>query len=180
MLKLLRKFIKNNEGATAIEFVVVAPVLFMLIFGVIEFGMVSATTNILNGATAYVARYTKAHAQTGSNGIGEAKIRQLVLSRTKGGINNGNFLKSNRLVIYSKQVGWNNNGMHTVPPGIEQVGWSNTGSKDNANGGGVDEVRQYTLIYKYKSSIPYISNLIGNDGYYILKSSIIVQNEPAK
>lgn len=48
---------RRERGATLVEFAVVAPLLFLLLFGIIEFGRVVATFNAVNTAAREGARY---------------------------------------------------------------------------------------------------------------------------
>ncbi len=52
----IRKFLKNREGATAVEFAFVMPVLLLLSFGIIEFCVVFFEYHKANEATRIIAR----------------------------------------------------------------------------------------------------------------------------
>lgn len=47
----------NNKGAAAIEFALIAPLLFVLLFGIIEFGAVLYNQAIITNASREGARY---------------------------------------------------------------------------------------------------------------------------
>ncbi len=55
----LRRFNKNDEGAAAIEFAIVAPVFFMMLFGILETAWMYTTNRILSVAVDQVARQIK-------------------------------------------------------------------------------------------------------------------------
>lgn len=49
-------FIKNQDGATVVEFAIIAPVLFLLIFGIIEFSLLLYNKGMLNNAAREASR----------------------------------------------------------------------------------------------------------------------------
>ena len=51
-----RSLIKNQKGATAIEFAFVALPFFMLMIGILELGMYYASATVMEGATVQAAR----------------------------------------------------------------------------------------------------------------------------
>jgi Flp pilus assembly protein TadG len=58
MLKELKKdvFLKNQKGATAVEFAIILPLLLLLIFGVIEFGLFLFNRHVITNAVREAAR----------------------------------------------------------------------------------------------------------------------------
>src|SRR6056297_2514825 len=55
------KFIKNRKGQAMVETIFVLPLLFLLIFGIIEFGRIYFTYSILSNAAREGARYAAVH-----------------------------------------------------------------------------------------------------------------------
>jgi len=55
------KFIKNKKGQAMVETIFVLPLLFLLIFGIIEFGRIYFTYSILSNAAREGARYAAVH-----------------------------------------------------------------------------------------------------------------------
>ena len=53
----MKKLIKNTRGAAAVEFAIVAPLLFVLIFGIIEFGAILYNKSVITNASREGARY---------------------------------------------------------------------------------------------------------------------------
>lgn len=58
MIPYLRKFVRNEEGATAVEFVLVLPLLLAILFGIICFGQYFAIANSLQQLAAEAARHS--------------------------------------------------------------------------------------------------------------------------
>ena len=47
---MFRRILRNSEGATAIEFAIVAPVLFLIIFGTLEFAIIMHISSVVEHA----------------------------------------------------------------------------------------------------------------------------------
>jgi len=56
-LSRIRKFGRSNAGSTAVEFAFAAPILFLLMFGIVEFGRAWWTKSSLQLAIERAARY---------------------------------------------------------------------------------------------------------------------------
>jgi Flp pilus assembly protein TadG len=54
--RLRRRFRRNRSGASAVEFAIVAPIFFLLIFGMIEYGRLVMVQQVLTNATREGAR----------------------------------------------------------------------------------------------------------------------------
>ncbi len=59
MLKRLRKQEPRNSGATVVEFALIAPILFLLMMGIIEFGLIFFLNVMLQGAVDTASRLGK-------------------------------------------------------------------------------------------------------------------------
>ena len=53
----MKKLIRSTRGAAAVEFAIVAPLLFVLIFGIIEFGAILYNKSVITNASREGARY---------------------------------------------------------------------------------------------------------------------------
>ena len=50
------RFLKNQNGATAVEFAVILPLLLLLIFGIIEFGLLLFNRHVITNSVREAAR----------------------------------------------------------------------------------------------------------------------------
>lgn len=157
-MKRLAKLAHQNDGATIVEFALVAPVLFLILFGIIEFSLVMFASSVIEGATGNAARLSKTGAERSTAGTSEeraeldsARLRQLVLERGSG------VLKDN-------------NDLHitVIPQG---------GSKDGTMGSS-GEIVVYRVTYNWNIFTPLIGNLISDDGIFVISSTTVVVNEP--
>ena len=53
---IIDRFFRNQDGATAVEFAIVLPLLAILIFGIIEFGLYLFNQHVINNAVREAAR----------------------------------------------------------------------------------------------------------------------------
>lgn len=159
----LRALRGNNEGATAIEFAMVAPVLFTLIFGIIEFGLLMSTQSALDGASTNAARKYKALARSGNPGANTAAIHTLITQYGAGLID-----PSRTRVVARRLANWGTAAMPANAP--------NNGGR----AGTVAQIIQYRVYYDYYTYTPFLSQILGgNRGMITLRSSTVVQNEPS-
>ncbi|MCH2547347.1 MAG: pilus assembly protein [Alphaproteobacteria bacterium] len=163
---MLRKMValhKNQEGATAIEFAVVAPVLFLLIFGIIEFGILFATQSALEGATNSAARTYKAQARDGNKGADAGTIHNLITQYSGGLVMPGSLR-----VVAKRLANW---GTSSMPKNSK---------KNRGRTGGTGDIMQYRIYYDYEIKTPFLSKIMGGKrGVMALQASTVVQNEPS-
>lgn len=163
MLRNLKRIKKNQEGATAIEFAVVAPVLFMLIFGIIEFGILFTTQSALEGATSSAARTYKAQARTGNAGAQTNAIHSLIAQYGRG------VVKPAKLRVVAARL--NSWGSGSMPNDV---------NSSSGRAGSTGQIIQYRVYYDYDVLTPFLSRVIGdNRGIVALRASTVVQNEPS-
>lgn len=157
MLRFFGRIRKDSLGATAVEFALIAPMLFLLIFGTIEYGLIMFTSSVIEGGTANAARTAKTGAgkSTAANEAVRAsqdkkRIEDLIMSR------GANFLDRNKLqVIVTPQSSPTN----TV--------------------GEAGEMVTYSATYTWDILTPIMRQFFGNDeGQVLLSAVTIVYNEP--
>lgn len=159
MFKTLKALRKDTGGATIIEFAMVAPVLFLLMFGMIEYGLVMATQSALEGATSQAARDYKAESRAGSTRANPGAIRNRIRDNARALLGGGT------LRVTARVINWGNA--------------ANTGGAPSANSGRAGtngQVVQYRAYYWYRVKTPIMSRFLGNT--VILPASTVVQNEP--
>lgn len=78
--RVLRHFIKNDEGATAIEFAFLGIPFFFLIFVILESSIAFAAQQLLTNATDDVARLFRTGQEQRAT-LDETKLRQLICDR---------------------------------------------------------------------------------------------------
>lgn len=182
----LRMFLKAQHGTTAIEFAVVAPVLLLLLFGIIEFSMIMLTYNIMEGATSLSARI-------GSTGYVDAStsraqtIRNAIIARA------GSWIDPARLTITAQSYGQfdqihdpepftdsNHNGVRDGGEAYTDVNGNGQWDSDMglAGYGNTGDVVVYAVSYPWTILTPFAGPLIGHDGIFTITTHAVTKNEP--
>ncbi len=178
--------LRDACGATAVEFALVAPVLFFLMFAIIELGVAFAANITLKNATVDAARLGR----TGFVAEGSTQdvmVRQMIRDRADV------IMDADRITISSKSY----SGFDTLKKPEPFVDANRNGKRDdgenytdvNGNGqydedqgalgyGGTKEVVLYTVNYPWTFTTPILKQVIGEDGIINLSATAVVQNEP--
>lgn len=182
----MTRFFRAQDGVAAIEFAAVAPVLLLLIMGIIEFSLIMLASNVLESATNLSSRLSK----TGFADAGVTR-EQTIINAVKAQA--GSLLDSTKLTISSKyyqqfdQINdpepWtdkNSNG--TWDAGEPYTDINGNGKWDADMGvagyGGPGDIVVFTVSYPWSIATPIISDLVGTNGAYTITSHAVVRNEP--
>lgn len=166
MLERIKQLKRDEQGATAIEFVMVAPVLFLMIFGILEFALLMATQSALEGAVSKAARAYKAEARSDSTGADAGEIKRLVALYSSG------LVKPGWLRVVARPVGSWGNSNGSGGPTQNQI--------DNTMSGRTGQIMQYRAYYRYRIHTPFLAEFMGGGGHIVsVFASTVVQNEPA-
>ncbi len=190
---LFRRFLnteynsRSQEGALAIEFAVLAPVLIILLMGIVEFGLIMFANTVLEGATSMGARIGKS-GTGGTGGTREQYIRNQIKTLS------GGLLDPNNVVITTQPYPtYSTSGSPPAEPCITPTCGGGTAGVDytDLNGNGVyDLVRSdaglggdvvvYRSTYNWPLKTPLIAQIIGHGGDNIFPITAVttVRNEP--
>ena len=180
------RLVKNERGVTAIEFAILAPVLFAFMFAIIELSLMFFVEHTIENATFNVSRMGK----TGFVEAGQTRedtIRRYLEQRTFG------LLDVDQIAIESKSytnytnVGQaepytdaNGNGQHDAGENYTDVNGNGVYDLDQgaAGQGEASEIVLYTITYPWQMITPILGDFIGDNGAYIIQSTAVVKNEP--
>jgi len=172
-----------DSGVTAVEFALLAPVLFLLIMGIIEFAVIMFVSVVLESATNQTSRLGK----TGFIAAGLTRQQEIinnVASHTAG------LLNPNQITITS-EVYANFNDIGQPEPcltqkcgagvaGVDYVDVNGNGKWDADMGaaglGNPGDVVVYTVSYPWHIMTPIVSAVIGKT--LTLSARSVVRNEP--
>lgn len=185
----IRWIVENSKGATIVEFALVAPLFFLTLFGVLDYGMQFYGQHVLQGAVSQAARNatleTYANNQQALDGVVEARVRQLFGGAT---------LVFTRKAYQSfDDVGKPENIYERASePGIPRVdGQLDPGECfDDANGsgrweadrfragnGGADDVVHYVVEANINRLFPFWA-LMGQPEVTTLRAATVLRNQP--
>ena len=166
----LRGFLGSERGAAYVEFVIVAIPLFMLIFGIIEVGLIFWAAYELENATVAAARYVRT-GQAQSGGWSVSQFRAQLC-------NNVVILTNcNTAVMIDVETFSTLAGIQAPNP-ITQNGSLNTSFSFQPGGPGAYVL--VTAFYEWQLINPLVSSLLANlgDGNTLLRASAAFKNEP--
>jgi hypothetical protein len=185
--KRARSILADEQGVTAIEFAFLAPVLFMLIFGILEFSFVFLASNVLENAASLAAR-------TGKTGYLEEGISQqqyilnLVSNRVRGLLDPARLEMTTEVYESFDDVGQPEPYVDANQSGVYDAGETFTDSNGNGQwdtdmgteggNGTAGEIVVYTLSYPWEMMTPFMSNLLTNSGQINISTKITLKNEP--
>lgn len=186
LCRRLRRCISNDAGATAVEFAIVAPILMLILFGIIEFGLIFAADILLKNAT-YDASRAGRTGFVAENSTQDAMVRAIL--RNEAGV----LMDADKITIESAAY----TGFDTLKKPEPFIDANGNGKRDdgenftdvNGNGvydtdqgragyGGTSEVVLYTVSYPWRLFTPLVGRLVGTDGVLALTATAVVQNEP--
>lgn len=166
-----KHMIHNSDGAAAVEFAILAPVLFLLLMGIVEFGLILFASSVVENAATMAGRY----GITGDNYTEAGDFY-----KNKGGLSRDDFIKktvqdlSGGLLDPSK-IEIDNR----VYPSFAGAQAGNTGAGANFGAGG--QAVMYYITYRWKFFTPMVGEFFSkNGGYYDITSAVLVANEEFK
>jgi Flp pilus assembly protein TadG len=181
----MRNFVKNTGGNTIIEFAVVAPMLFLILSGIIELGLILFTTSAMEGATNVGSRIGKTgYTQGGSR---EDYIRTQITKLTGGFLNSSSLSIS--ILSYSSFSNIGQPEPCLIPasppcPGVAGVNFTDINGNGTwdadqgaASAGGSGSVVLYRTSYPWHLFTPIMSSLLGTSGVYTITAVAAVRNE---
>ena len=192
LVKLIRRLSRCRKGGTALEFAIVASVLFTVFFGVVELSMYSLANVLLEGSMREASRF----GITGSVVAGssrEEKITNIVSTTTMGLVDVTDSSYKLDVLVYPsfEDIGapepFNDNPPLGNLNGVYDVGELYTDINGNgqwdpdmglSSAGGPGDVVLYTVSYDWPLWT-YLATLVGgSDGKLPLSASMAVRNEP--
>lgn len=180
-------FVDDQRGVTAVEFALVAPVLFLFIFGIIEFSQIMFTKSVMEGSTNITSRLGKTgYVESGKSR--EDMLRALLVERTSG-ILDPEKIEIQTLVYDSfKDIGKaepftdsNGNGQWDIGEAFVDVNGDGVWNSDlgKAGLGGAGDIVVYKVAYNWPIQTPVMNEFLGDvHGNLPLRVSVVVRNEP--
>lgn len=183
---VLKKFCRAQAGATAIEFAVVAPVMCILVMGIIEFSLIMMVYNVMEGATATSARTGKTD-YVDASGNRQQTILDQITARA------GSLIDGTKLTVttkYYKQydqindpepyVDTNHNGQYDPGEPFTDINGNGVWDADMGQSGfgSAGDIVVYTVSYPWAISTPIVSSFIGTGGIFTITTHAVVKNEP--
>lgn len=183
---LFRHIRFSEDGVSAIEFALIAPVLMLLIFGIIEYSLIMVVYNVMESSTAISSRLGK----TGYAESGMTRAETIIHDITRRA---GTVIDPNELTVTSKFykqydqindpepfVDANLNGNYDGGETYTDINGNSQWDADmGASGyGSAGDVVVYQVSYPWNVTTPIMRELIGTNGIYTVTTHAVVKNEP--
>ena len=180
-----RSLAASCDGVTAIEFAAIAPVLCLLMMGIIEFALIMLASNVMESATNMSARLGKTgYADSGLTR--EQTIINSIKQQAGGLINTDNvtitsksYAQYDYIGDYEPYTDTNHNGVHDAGEPYTDTNHNGVWDSDQGtNGyGNSGDVVVYVVSYPWHISTPIIGRFFTNDTVTITAHAV-VKNEP--
>lgn len=181
----ISRFRRDAAGVTMVEFGLIAPVLLLMIMGIVELGLMMAGQAVLDNA-AFVASRT---GKTGYETKDKKQTQQITEAIQKAA---SSYLAADKITVTSTAYSdydsmkpepftdTNNNGVRDSTEAYVDV--NKNGAYDTNPGttgyGASGQVVLYTATYNWAIKTPLVGKLIGKNNVVQLKTRVVVKNEP--
>ena len=188
---LVRRYLGCQDGVTAVEFGFIAPVLFLLVMGIVEAGLIMSAQNTLESAT-YVASRTGRTGFVDTGKTQEETIIDLLKERASLFLDT-DYVGIDAMSVTTKTyadldginepepyVDANSNGVRDNGENFTDINGNGVWDEDRGGSGfgSAGEIVVYTVTYPWPLFTPLVGEFIGTDGIFTLTSRAVVKNEP--
>ncbi len=190
-LSQVQRYFGCQDGATAVEFALISPILFLLVMGIVESGLIMSAQNTLESAT-YVASRTGRTGFVETGKTQEETIMDTLKERASLFLDT-NYVSIDAMTVATKTyagfddinepepfVDANGNGVRDNGENFTDINCNGQWDEDRAGSGfgGSGEIVVYTVTYPWPLFTPLVGEFIGTDGIVTLTSRAVVKNEP--
>ena len=177
-----RKIRRDERGVTAIEFAMVAPVMVLMLMGLLDVGHQIFVQAVLEGEMQKAARDSALESGVTNNATIDTRVKTAVLKVAQGAtfvITRKSYSSYNDVGDPENYTDSNNNHVHDVGECFEDVNGNGQWDADlGKNGqGGADDVVLYTMRVTYPELFP-ISSMVGGSADQVIQATSILRNQP--
>ena len=167
--KIRKKWIRKEEGVTAVEFSLLLAPYMMLTLGIIELYMMFVSASLLEGSTNSAARLIRTGQLQESNLAPEQVFRDALCDY------NMAFINCNEIVVDVQQLDSFNDFGAAAP----QFDGDGNLVSNGVNPGGASDRVLIRTAYRYEIMTPIVGQLLtGGTGSRLFMSTIVLQSEP--
>lgn len=180
------RIIRNQDGTTAVEFAIVAPVLMLFIFGILECSVMMYAQSVLEGATSISSRLGK----TGYIAENRSRTQTIRDALTEHGsllfnpdyvtITAKSYAKFDAIAEPEPYTDSNHNHVYNLGEPYSDINGNGQWDEDmgRAGYGNANEIVAYTVTYPWRMRTPIIGRFFGTGGIINLSATSVVKNEP--
>jgi Flp pilus assembly protein TadG len=178
MRGLLRRLIRNERGAVAVEMAIVGPPFLLTLLSIIELGLILTTQALLDGATRDAGRLIRT-GQVNAAGNTIGTFQTLLCNDMSMLLSNANCTNNVLIDVISNPNATNFGALTFAPCG------SNAGSGGPNpcpfNAGNAGDIVAVKVSYERPFIIPWVGNLLSlasDSQHTLLQSTVVFRNEP--
>ena len=175
----------GNKGTAAVEFALIAPILCLFLFAIIEISVVMVANGILESAVRQAARagltgYTPVGLTRDAYILQQVKANLIFLDQTKLTMTNKVYQDFPNIGQPEPFTDSNGNGIYNLgEPFTDMNGNGQWDSDMGASGAGAaGAVVVYKVTYPWKIVTPMLSKFFSSTGDFNISASMVVRNEP--
>jgi Flp pilus assembly protein TadG len=183
----------DERGATAVEFALVASSFFMLMFGIIEYGMIQFTKVAIESATIQMSRNSSIGSVTAGCADRVCEVKKLVQQKTQG-------LVRPESVSVTATVISNPTTLTPAKPDIclanpavpypvtcvgsyvensgNPIAYDPPPALTNASIGNAGDLVELRVTYLWRVLFPMFTSYFGTNGVLTISASTVIKNEP--
>ncbi len=187
---LFSKFKRDENGATAVEFAIVSTVFFMMMMGIVEYGLFTMSQVAIESAVTQAGRSAAIGSTTAPDRA--LQVSALIQQKTGGLINASSVSVTAAKVsdggTLTPDLCMNGpNGTATTgncPPGTQFVevngmmGYQGNATMNNTSLGAPGDLIEVRASYPWHVLFPILGQFFGTNGVVLITSSTVVKNEP--
>lgn len=183
MIRQAKAFLRDQQGVSAVEFALISPVLFIVLFGLFDLTYNMYTAEMLQGAIQKAARDLTIEGAAGNAATLDGMVTRAVHAIAPQATLNferksyANFTDAARPEDYTDV---NNNG--TCDNGEPYEDANSNGMWDRDGGttgfGGARDAVLYSVTVNYKRAFPIASFIPGQSDHFTLVANTILRNQP--
>jgi hypothetical protein len=192
ILNCCRRFLKRGDGATAVEFTLLAPIFFLIVLGLMEVGLFMYTNVAVESVVARAGREASIGNLVGGGATRSEQVRQMIVTNTRTLIGGQMTQVNTRVLNVAQNNGFNGrqepelcydpygvgvpvcNGQYDDTDGDGIYDADTTAN----NAGGAEEVVEITVRLPWRANFQIVRDIFGPDGFAVIRASTIVKNEP--
>lgn len=179
------RLLREQDGITALEFAMIAPVFLLLISAIIEFSMIMFTTSVMEGATNVTSRLGKTGFTSGVS-TRQEMITNSIVSHTAGLLDAAKITMTTKVYSDFSKIGKPEpcispaSGPCPGTPGVNFVDINGNGTWDSDMGaaglGNAGDVVVYTVTYPWPILSPLMQPFFGPTFNITVRT--VTRNEP--
>lgn len=183
MLRLSARLARSEEGATVVEFALVAPVFLMMVMGLFDMGYNMYTDQMLNGAIQQAARNSALESGAGAVAALDNNVSQAVGAIAYGAtmtFERKSFSSFTDVVHGEDFSDLNEDGTCDFGEPYEDANSNGTwdAQQGSAGLGGARDAVVYTVTVNYPRLFPVFAFIPGQSEDFTLKSTTVLRNQP--